>query len=107
MQAGKLRHRVDIQKPTNAQNSLGETVPTFVDQDRVWAEVMPLSGRELLAARQTTGEVTHQVTIRWRDGLTPTHRIRFGTRIFEILSVINVEERNREMRVLCKEHVNG
>ena len=34
-------------------------------------------------------------------------RILYGTRVFEILSMINVEERGREMRVLCRENVNG
>lgn len=80
---------------------------TWSSLDRAWAEVKPLSGTELYKARQATAEVTHQITMRWRAGITPALRIFFNSRYFEILSAINVEERNRELQLLCKEHING
>jgi SPP1 family predicted phage head-tail adaptor len=65
--------------------------------------VEPLQGRELWTAKQVVAEVTHRIRFRHLSGVVPTQRVVFGSRTFEILSVINPEERNRELELLCKE----
>ena len=49
--------------------------------------------------------VTHRVTIRHRDGVTPKMRLKFGARILNIRAVINPAERNRTLELLCEEGV--
>ena len=49
--------------------------------------------------------MTHRVTIRHRDGVTPKMRLKFGTRILNIRAVINAGERNRTLELLCEEGV--
>lgn len=105
MQAGKLRHRVTIQTQTATQGTFGEPADTWTDVDTVWASVEPLSGREFLDARQMQADVTTRVTIRYLAGVIPSMRVKYGTRTLDILGVVNREERDRTMELMCREKV--
>ncbi|MBT8199585.1 MAG: phage head closure protein [Acidimicrobiia bacterium] len=70
----------------------------------VWAQIMPLSGKELFEAQQIRSDTSHKIRIRFLRGLRPTdHRIVYGDRIFNIDAVTNTEERDREMILMCTE----
>jgi SPP1 family predicted phage head-tail adaptor len=103
MNVGKLRKRVQLQHLARNQDSFGEAVPSYSTYATVWASVEPLQGRELEHAQQISAEVTHRVTIRYNAAVTPEHRVLYGTRILEIEAVINPEERNEYLVLMCKE----
>lgn len=99
MKIGALRHRITIEQATDARNAIGEMVPSWATFATVWASIEPLRGRELEAAQQRFAEASHEVVIRYLVGLVPKMRVKFGTRLFDIGFVQNIEERNREMRL--------
>lgn len=80
----------------------------------------PLNGRERLEAAQIEANVTHRVWMHWQDGLKPQDRFRVrkatlvneededapeNFRVFQLESVINVGERNRELELMVVEKV--
>jgi SPP1 family predicted phage head-tail adaptor len=103
MEAGKLRHRVTIQTATSAQDATGYPVKTWGTLATVWAMVLPLQGRELVAAQQAQSESTVHIRTRYLSGVTTKDRILFGTRVYEINGIVNPGERNIELQFLCKE----
>lgn len=103
VRAGALRHRVTLEVPTGVADATGDPVPGWTVAAVVWAAVVPLSGQERLAAQQVVADVSHQVTLRYRADVTPHMRIRLGSRLFNILAVINPEERNRTLELLALE----
>jgi len=120
MRAGLLRHRVTIQtQPTTAVDSYGAPVPTtawFDNLPDVPAMIQPVAGNEYYLARQAQAAVSHKVTLRYMrlaDGtrISPKCRVKFRDpeadidRFFEIESVIDPEERHRELRLMCREKV--
>ncbi len=109
MEAGKLRHRIVIQQATEAQDGYGEPGLSWSTWATVYARVEPLSGREYFnsPADQTLAEVTHRITIRYRDGITPTLRVVWKGQVFDIEAVIEVESRGRELHLICREVVDG
>ena len=53
---------------------------------------------------QVNDEVTHIVKMRYLAGFTPVrHRLVLEGRVLNILAVLDIEERHREMQVHCKE----
>lgn len=105
MRAGALRHRIAIEEKSVAQNEFGEeeaTWNTFVD---AWASIRPLTGREFLESRAQGQEISHEVRLRHRDGVTPEMRVSFDGRVFDIEAAMNVEERGKELVLMCKELV--
>ena len=107
MRAGKLRYKITIQDYTESQNSYGEVTKTWEDYATVWASIEPIRGREFWESQQINAEVTAKITIRYLAGVTPKMRVKYEARIFEIISVINPEERNKDLQLMVKESVNG
>lgn len=106
MRTGLLRHRVEIQALTVTEDEIGNQVEEWVKVAEAWAAIEPIQGNEKLTAAYMQAETTHKVTMRPPGiEITPAHRIIFGSRIFEIESVINVEERNRELVLMCVEKI--
>ena len=103
MNFGKLNKRVNIQSSELVRDPAGQSLPQWTTDDEVWAKISPATGRELYAGEQVKAEVTHTVLIRYYDGLTTKHRIEFGSRIFDINFIKDIDERNRYMQLLCKE----
>lgn len=76
MKAGKLRHRVIIERPVQIQDPVTGAVRIEWEHFRtVWASIEPLSVREFLAAQQTQSVVTARITLRYSSGFQPEMRI--------------------------------
>lgn len=102
---GDMRHRVTLQSRTLSRDDRGGATPTYADLATVWAAVEPVAGKEAWQAQQAQSNVTHVVTIRAYAGLTPRHRVKFGSRLLNIDSIANLEERGRYMELQCVEEV--
>jgi SPP1 family predicted phage head-tail adaptor len=103
MQAGNLRHRVELQRVAVALDSHGDSVETWSTLATVWASIEPLSGREFLQASSTTSDVTVRIKIRGGVALTPKDRVKYGDRLFDIRHVIDWGGRGVETQLMCTE----
>lgn len=104
MQAGKLRHVVELQRQSGTTlDSHGDTVPIWVTLATVRACVWPLSGREFVAALTAQAELTTRIEIRARAdlALTPKDRVKWGSRLFDIRHIVDIGGRGREWHLLC------
>lgn len=105
MRADSLRHRVDLQVEMGPLSPGDDSRERWKTYEQRWASVVPLSGRELFTDQQVHAQVTHKIGMRWKSGIqpAPTHRVKWGSRVFNIVSAINVGERNREIELVCIE----
>ncbi len=91
---GERRKRVEVQKNTETRSAEGDFIDGFVTENAMWAKVNPLSAQERIDGEQTTGIRTHRVTMAfYSPGITAADRLKMGTRIFNIVSVVDVGER--------------
>ena len=105
MKIGRLRHRIVIEESIAGRDSFGAEVSEWIQFAKVWADVSPVSGREFASFKQINAEITTNITIRYIAGITTEMKILFGDRVFEIDSVINPEEKNISLLLMCKEVV--
>lgn len=113
MQAGELRHRVNIQQKSPAQDDHGEPSDAWSNKwTDVPARIKPLSGREYFAAQQIQADVNTEIVMRWRAGITPMDRITHQTpeqaalsppefTIYDIASVTTDLTGRRELILMC------
>lgn len=106
MQAGKLRHRVTIQRPTETIVR-GEPVVTWSTIATRFAEIKSSEGRELWNARQVQPDITHRLELRYDSAIAITSkwRLLLGGRVLEILNINRPEERPIVWVIDCKEAV--
>lgn len=101
---GRMRHRMTIEYASRNPDGGGGADETWTTLAEVWADLRPLSGGERLAADGLAGTISHEITMRYRADVRPSMRFRFGSRIFEISAVIDLDERRRRQRCQCTEH---
>lgn len=111
MRAGELRHSIVIQMATTGRDSYGAATLTWTSGRNTQAAIWPLRGKEYFAAQQVQAGVTHKIRIRYQTlanstVIGPQHRIKFGSRYFNIISPpINSDERNIMLEMMCSEEV--
>lgn len=103
--AGKYRWPITIQKRDVTTDSFGSPSETWVDVVKCRAGIYPVSGREFFTAEAIQGDVTHQIFLRYYPGVQRNMRVEFNERYFHITSVINFQEMNKEIQLMCKELV--
>jgi SPP1 family predicted phage head-tail adaptor len=106
MEAGRLRHVVDIKSVTEAQNTTGDTTLTLTTlAANVRANVKAVSGKEFRAASgQQKDLIAYEVDMRYRADLTPRMRLIWGTKTLEIVAIL-ADRVGEWMRVQCGEIV--
>ena len=82
--AGRLRHRITIQRPkTNQDPDTGSITTQWIAVwENVPAEIVPSSVREFIASQQMQSQVTARITILYREGLTADMRIIHRSKIY-------------------------
>uniref|UniRef100_A0A3B0M4G7 Head-tail adaptor n=1 Tax=Arsenophonus endosymbiont of Trialeurodes vaporariorum TaxID=235567 RepID=A0A3B0M4G7_9GAMM len=106
MRAGRLRHRVTIQKKEITHGELGDERVTWVDVEEVWAEVKNVRGQDLTIFGNLIKETIIRVWMRYRPDVTIDNLMVYkgpNTRVsrFSIILVIP-DQRHSRLELICK-----
>ena len=101
--AGELNKRITWQYKTKVADGMGGFTETAVDACTTWAAIWPISASETVQAGATTMTISHRIRIRYRSTFKASWRGKFGNRYFAIVSIINPNERNEYLDLMCKE----
>lgn len=69
----------------------------------VAAFVTPTTGREYEESQKIRAETTYKISTRYFRGINSTHRILYNNREFEIVSVLDLNERHDELQIIAAE----
>jgi len=109
--AGGMNKQVIIQQATETQADDGHNTQTWTTFATIWVEFVVLKGSvgvggETIQGDRPMAESNQQLKARWLAGITPKMRVNFGGRIFNIRSIVNPGERNRDMILFVTEKVS-
>lgn len=109
---GQLKHRGTIQFKKKTRDSFGAETISWVDDATCWMAIMPLRGNEYFASQQIQASVTHRIRMRYQKladntRINPNCRIKFDDRFFNIQSVVNPEETNVWLDLMCVEETDA
>jgi SPP1 family predicted phage head-tail adaptor len=108
--SGGLRHRVNIQSRTQAQDATtGEITTTWANLfTSVPAKIEPLSVREFMAAQAEQSGITTRITIRYRAGLSANMRLVHGSTIYNPEGFLPDKDSGQEyLTIPCSTGVNA
>lgn len=112
MRAGALRHRIDIQQLVIDRDDDGrrtedwQTIRTSDEPELIPAEIVPLSGREFIAAQAVQAGVNTRITIRWRPGVRAAMRVVHDGDIYNIKAALPDPTLRRHISLMCETGVN-
>lgn len=99
MRAGKLRHRITIEKPVSSQSLTGAETVSWLAFATIWAEIDPKNGREAFKTGQMFELLDIVFGIRFQPGISPEMRVSYAGRTFDIQGVLNPLERDERMLI--------
>jgi len=102
MHAGKLRHRMVIQRPVQQQDpTTGEIVSAWEDvPPKAWAAIEPLSARDFISAAAQQSVITARITLRYRADISADMRLVHGGTVYNIHGVLADAGTGREYLTL-------
>lgn len=95
--------RFDVQEKTETDDGRGGTALTWATVFRLVGKMKALRGYEQIRAQALEDKITHRIETWWDSRLTTAHRLTYGSRIFDIQFIENVNERNHKMLITVGE----
>lgn len=91
------KHKITIQEVSQTSDAYGAFTTNWVTQSQVFAQILPLSGRELFLQQQTQSKVSSKMVIRYQASLKDTKemvkkRILFDDRYYSIKFIQNLSD---------------
>jgi SPP1 family predicted phage head-tail adaptor len=104
MRAGNLRHVIDIEDATGVPDGMGGFTDTYsAKYSGLRAGIWPTNAKERVENLKMGMSISHKIRIRYRSGIRSDMRVKFGTRYFNIISIINRDERNELIDMIADE----
>lgn len=107
IRAGELFQPVTIQKRITATNAEGNTTTTWTDDGTAMVGLQQQSVNELEQSGQLEQETRWIVTIRYPTVVNHESRLVFEGRVLDVRTVVNVNEQNRKVQLICVERRIG
>ena len=102
-----LPHLIQVQAPSTTRDEFGQQNSTFTTILTCRAAIQSTASQTFRFATQDNvqaSNATDVITIRWPGAgieILPNMQVVFGSKIFTIQAVDNVQYRNRIVRLLC------
>ncbi len=104
---GKRRYLVTLQTMTEGTpDSFGEPARSYTKLGDAWAQMTPVRSTEQTLPTQVDSTITYEFNIGWASefaGLGAKDRVIYGSRVFDIASVVDPSGRNRELVITADE----
>lgn len=96
IESQKMDRRIGIQRIEKSTDSeYGESIETATTFATVWASVTPWQMKEFNLAGQISAEVDTRFHVRYIEGLSPTMKIIYEGRIYDVYRIEEVGRRDR------------
>lgn len=105
MKIAELRHQITIQEKVQTADGMGGFTETLTTVHETWAAIWPVSAKEIRENMRVEANISHNIRIRYRSGISHAMTVLFGARTFEIKGIINFEERNIWLDMVCNERL--
>lgn len=85
MKASKLRQRITLLQLSSGTSPTGaNSKQIYTDVATVWANIEPLSVKDVLNAQAVNSKARFRCTIRYRKNTTSAMRVRYDGKIYQI-----------------------
>ena len=102
---GMLNRKISIQRENRVKNDTGGYDLTWSTVLTPWARIKPKSGGEKVHANRLDATGLSQVVIRYNDSLVETDRVLYKGNLYQIRSIINIDEQNQWTEIIMERGV--
>lgn len=103
---GNLKSKISIMRNANVSDGCGGYMDEWNPIKECRASIKPLRANEVYKAQQIQQETTHNIIIRYFEGLQNSDIIKHKEKKYEISSIINVDNESKFYELICVERGN-
>lgn len=103
--SSRLRQRLTLQRENKTPDGAGGYVRNWENAADLWAEIIPLRGKEEFFAARLQTKATHRILVRYRQGVEAGQRLVFDTRAFYIRHIADAGINSDVLELLTEEGV--
>lgn len=107
MRAGTLKERVIFDRPSRARDTLNQPIQQWEPFWTCYGSVQPISQSEQLRKAGLVTQTGYIVRTRFAPNISNLYRIRWNNKSLEIVSIIDVGNKHRELEIMAKEYADG
>ena len=101
------RHLIEIWDLTSTEeNEVGEEIQVPKKIDSLWAEVIPVRGKEYVSVDKLVPEMQYKITTRYRPHIHQAHLIKWQGRELNIKAIVDISGKEEHMEIMCTEKVD-
>lgn len=105
LRAQDLKHRIEFQRNYEQVDLLtGMRTNDWRTYRTMFARADPIMGREYMAAQASQANIDYKFTCRFFPDALPSDRIVLNGEVFDMFSIINVRNQNRELLIYAKKN---
>ena len=101
--AGKFRHLVWVQKATRTRDKVGQWREVWTDDFQLWVAMWPTSAARIVDAEKLSFAASMRMRCWFTDRVQYANRIRYGERIFQVVSLVVPDEARKYLDIICQE----
>jgi SPP1 family predicted phage head-tail adaptor len=102
--AGQMDKLVTIKSAVETQDSTGAVTQAWTTTVcTLWCRMMTTGQREIVRYGSVCNEASYVFEGWWQTGITSKMRVEYGSRVFQIVSAINVDEKSELIALVVKE----
>ena len=102
IKAGDLRHPVVLLRPDTTLGEHNRRTTVWTEVANVMAAKKDVSGKEFFAAHAVSAEDIVTFTVRFREDIDATWRVRHGTAVYNVLEVNHLGYMRDFLRLQCR-----
>ena len=99
MRSSRLKHRIDILHETTTADSMGGVTSFWEIYLSRWAEFKPRKQKEIDKTDKVENVTEVMIRTRYHAGITEDMRVRHRGNLYKIISLINVNNANKELEI--------
>jgi len=103
MRIGDLSRRLTLQRPVSTSDGMGGVSVVWTTDSIVWGALWPVSATERIQSQAPTLVISHRVRIRYHGTIAPDWRLKYGNRYLSVVSIVNTNESDRQLDLMCRE----
>ncbi len=103
--SAQLNKPIEILSVTETDDGFGGSEESDFVFHSCNAAIWPVKANEQVQNMREELEVSHKIRIRYYPGITAQMRIRYNARTFEIKSILNPDEANKILDMVCNEYI--
>ena len=99
--SSRLAYRMMLQHLIRTDDGAGGYTQTWENRAALWADIEPISAREIWAANKITASSTHKITLRAKAEITEDMRLMHGNTVYSIKGILP-QGRSGKMEIMAE-----